>query len=133
MTQWHRKSNRTSTGGKRHSDKRRDKRLTEKGGNPSMTQVDENTDKRVSIKGRGHTSKVQQRLAKYANVTDSKTKKTHKLEIVRVLKNTANRQYARTNIITKGAEIEIKDKSGVKTAVVTSKPGQSGIVSAVFK
>lgn len=133
MTQWHRKSKRKETGGKRHSIRRRDKRLAEKGGNPTLTQVNTESDKRVSIKGRGHTSKVQQRRAKYANVTDLKTKKTYKFEIVSVLKNDANRQYARTNIITKGAEIEVKDKSGVKTAVVTSKPGQAGVVSAIFK
>ena len=98
-----------------------------------MTQVDEKSDKRVVLKGRGKTLKVKQRMAKYANITDPKTKKTAKFEIVSVLRNDSDRQYVRRNIITKGAEIEVKDGSATKKALVTSKPGQSGIVSAVFE
>lgn len=126
------KSKRKPSGGKRHSIRRCDKKLSWKGGNPAMTQVGKE-DKRVVARTRGKNRKVKQKTAKFANVTDLKTKKTRKFEIASVVSNNADRQYARRNIITKGAEIEVKDGSSTKKAVVTSKPGQSGIVSAVFR
>ena len=65
---------------------------------------------------------------KYASVTDLKSGKTEKTEILRVVKNKANVDYNRRGVITKGAEIE----TSLGPARVTSRPGSDGIINAVL-
>ena len=65
---------------------------------------------------------------KYACVTDQKSGKTEKTEILRVVKNKANVDYNRRGVITKGAEIE----TSLGIARVTSRPGGDGIINAVL-
>ena len=64
----------------------------------------------------------------YANIADPKSGTTKTAKIITVRKNPANPFYARRNITTKGAIIETE----LGDAVVTSRPGQDGIVNAVL-
>ena len=64
----------------------------------------------------------------FANVADPKSGTTKTVKIITVRNNPANPFYARRNITTKGAVIETE----LGDAVVTSRPGQEGIVNAVL-
>lgn len=78
--------------------------------------------------GRGGNIKIKILKDKYVCVTDPKSGKTEKVEIVRVVKNPANVDYDRRGVITKGAIIETP--KGL--ARVTSRPGQNGVINAVL-
>ena len=54
--------------------------------------------------------------------------KSQKTKIVRVVKNPADPQFVRRNIITKGAIIQTE----LGEARVTSRPGQDGIINAIL-
>ncbi|MFH0714857.1 MAG: 30S ribosomal protein S8e [Candidatus Diapherotrites archaeon] len=131
MVEWKHKSKRRKTGGVRNSVNARDKRLYEKGGKFSATKIGKE-DKRETQRGLGGTVKTKIFHAKYANVLDQSSKKSTKAEIVTVKKNDANREYARGNIITKGAEIEVKIGTETRKARVSSRPGQDGSINAVL-
>ncbi|MBW3000001.1 30S ribosomal protein S8e [Candidatus Woesearchaeota archaeon] len=102
------------------------KRLHEMGRIPSMTKVDERKVKKVRM--RGKNLKIKLLSESTANVLDKKTKKFFKAKILSVSENPANRHYVRRNIMTKGTIIETEKGK----AVVTSRPGQDGIVNAVL-
>jgi small subunit ribosomal protein S8e len=84
--------------------------------------------KKKIIRGRGETKKIKVLSSKYACVTDSKSGKTEKVEIIRVVKNPTNIDYDRRGVITKSAMIE----TSLGLARVTSRPGQHGIINAVL-
>jgi len=63
---------------------------------------------------------------KLANVADPKSGTTKLAKIITVKNNPANSFFARRNITTKGAVIETE----IGDAIVTSRPGQDGIVNA---
>ncbi len=86
------------------------------------------SDVRVKIRVRGGNEKVRLRKVSTAIVSDPETGKSQKARILRVLETPANREYSRRNIIVKGTVIE----TSVGKAVVTSRPGQNGIVNAVL-
>jgi len=104
----------------------RKKRKRELGREPANTRVAEKIEKRKIIRTYGGNRKVRLIEALYANVFDGG--KGKKVKILNVVENPANRQYARRNIITKGAIIETE----IGRAVVTSRPGQDGVVNAVL-
>ena len=85
-------------------------------------------DKRVKIRARGGLIKIRVKRAKYANVMDPETNTARKVAIIRVIETGANREYARRNIIIKGALIETE----MGIAKVTSRPGQDGVVNAIL-
>ena len=58
--------------------------------------------------------------------------RTQKYEILSVVENAADAQYARRNIITKGAVLKAKDGDGDAFIRVTSRPGQNGNVSGIL-
>ena len=60
------------------------------------------------------------------NVFDGK--KYHKVKIMNVVDNKANRHFVRRNIMTKGAVI----KTEIGDAKITSRPGQEGAINAVL-
>lgn len=125
MSIWHgalRK--RKLTGGRKRA--YRVKRKYEQGGYPAETILGE--PKRKSSRGHGGNIKVRALSDKYVSVTDPKTGKTQKTEIVRVVRNAANVDYNRRGVITKGAEIE----TAMGLAKVTSRPGNDGIINAVL-
>lgn len=72
--------------------------------------------------------KVRVLSEKYACVTDLKTGKTEKAEILRVVRNPANVDYDRRGVITKGTIVE----TSLGLARVTSRPGQNGVINAVL-
>ncbi len=130
MVQWHMKSDRKVSGGRRRTSRRSTKKLAWKGNLFSQTRLSEK-EERVEVNGRGSTAKRQVRYAIHANITDLSTKKTSKAKILTIAENNANRQYARRNIITKGAIIEV-ELNGKKHAKVVSRPGQHGTINAVL-
>ncbi|MCD6524792.1 MAG: 30S ribosomal protein S8e [Thermococcus sp.] len=104
----------------------RKKRKRELGREPANTRVTDKVEKRKIIRTYGGNRKVRLIEAAYANVFEGG--KGKKVKILDVIENPANRQYARRNIITKGAIIETE----IGRAVVTSRPGQDGVVNAVL-
>ncbi|MDQ1279130.1 MAG: small subunit ribosomal protein S8e [Thermoproteota archaeon] len=125
MPQWHGDlSKRKITGGRRRQ--YRSKRAYEMGSDSTETKVGEVT--RKVEKAYGNTIKIKLLSEKYANVTNPSTGKTEKVEIIRVVRNPVNVDYDRRRILTKGAVIG----TSIGDAVVTSRPGQNGIVNAVL-
>ena len=107
MVEWHMKSRRKTSGGIKRTDRRSTKKLVWRGGTFSETKLAEK-EYRVTVNKRGGSNKSQLRYAMTANINDPLTKKTSKTKILNVFENNANRQFARRNIITKGAIIEIE-------------------------
>jgi len=102
------------------------KRKFEQGTFPAETTLGE--PKRKTTRGYGGNTKVKVLRDKYASVTDRKSGKTAKAEILRVVKNRANVDYNRRGVITKGAEVE----TSLGLARVTSRPGNDGVINAVL-
>lgn len=102
------------------------KRRFEKGSFPAETTLGKLKKKTRRARGGG----VKPRLlnAAHANLSNSSTGKTEKVEILRVIRNSANVDYDRRGVITKGTIIE----TPLGTARVTSRPGQNGSVNAVL-
>ncbi len=114
------------TGGKKGR-YRKIKRKYWTGGYPTNTTL-ASKEKRKVEKVRGGNLKVRARYVMYANVVDTKSNTTKKVKILRVVETPANRELARHGIIVKGTIIETE----VGRAVVTSRPGQDGVVNAVL-
>jgi small subunit ribosomal protein S8e len=104
----------------------RKKRKFEQGSFPVETMLGET--KRKFLRGRGGNIKSRLLSDKQACVTDPKSGKTEKVEIMRVVKNPANIDYNRRGVITKGAIVE----TSLGLARVTSRPGQHGLLNAVL-
>jgi small subunit ribosomal protein S8e len=85
-------------------------------------------EERVLVRVRGGNYKVRARKVAFAVVSDPKTGKSQKARILRIIETPANREFARRGIIVKGAIIE----TTAGKAVVTSRPGQDGVVNAVL-
>jgi len=82
---------------------------------------------RESVRVRGGGRKVKLMAARYANVSDPQTGKTAKVEILEVIRNTANVDYNRRRVLTKGAII----RTALGIAKIVSRPGQDGVINAV--
>lgn len=113
------------TGGRKRPHRKR--RKYELGRYPTETTLD-NVDKREVIRVRGGNIKIRLRRTAYANVVDPETGEGKKVKILRVLETPANREFARRGIIVKGSVILTE----LGKAVVTSRPGQDGVVNAVL-
>ena len=101
MSVTHARDLRKPSGGRRR--KSRDKRKADLGSRPTNTTIDE-TEKK--LKGaRGGNFKVKARYIKNANVFDPKTKKYQVVALKTERENPANRNFARMNVLTKGAKI----------------------------
>lgn len=133
------KSERKTSGGLRATTRRADKRLSQKGGDAALTTIllesDEEggkteTDRKV-VEGTGSALKVKLRSDKlvYVNGTEGKVRP---LELITVAENKANRQFARNNIITKGAVVKAKDSNSEVFVRVTSRPGQQGTIQGII-
>lgn len=85
-------------------------------------------DERRRIRVRGGGVKVRVRRAAYCIVSDPGTGRSVKARIIRVLETPANREFARRNIIVRGAIVE----TSAGKARVTSRPNQDGVVNAVL-
>ncbi len=125
MSVWHGSlRKRKRTGGRKRA--YRVKRNYEKGAFPAETTLGE--PKRRNIRGHGGIIKTKVLNDKYASVTNPRSGKTEKAEILRVVNNRANVDYDRRGVITKGAEIE----TNLGLARVTSRPGSDGVINAVL-
>lgn len=125
MSVWHGDLHkRKPSGGKKRA--YRGKRKFEQGSFPVETVLGE--PKRKTAYGRGGNIKIKVLSEKCVSVTDLKTGKTEKAEIIRVVKNPANVDYNRRGVITKGAIVE----TSLGLARVTSRPGQDGVINAVL-
>ncbi|MCD6478519.1 MAG: 30S ribosomal protein S8e [Candidatus Diapherotrites archaeon] len=127
MAEYRLKSRRKPSGGIRHSRERCDKKLAWKGNPPTLTKVSER-ELRESVRTRGGNVKIKLKEASKAII--SAGGKNFVADIKQVVENRANRQYARQNVITKGAIIEVEFEGKVAKAIVTSRPGQHGVVQA---
>ena len=122
MTQWKKHSRRKPTGGllKHETKKRRHQRgrdfLPAHIGAPRIR----------PLRTRGGRQKMLVLATNVANV--SVAGKARTAAITSVLENSANPQYIRRNIITKGAIIQ----TDIGKARVTSRPGSDGAVNAVL-
>ena len=125
MSVWHGSTRKKKPSGGRRKDYRK-KRKFEQGTFPAETLMGEQ--KRKFTRGRGGNLKLKILSTKQACVTDPKTGKTEKTQILRVVKNRANIDYDRRGVITKGAVIE----TSLGSARVTSRPGQHGVLNAVL-
>ena len=125
MSVWHGGMHKKTLSGARRSPYRK-KRKYEQGTFPAETLMGDQ--KRKVTRGRGGNLKLKILNEKQVCVTDPKTKKTTKTEIVRVMKNHANIDYDRRGVITKGAIVETR----LGQARITSRPGQHGILNAVL-
>lgn len=125
MSSWHGDmAKREQSGGRRIA--HRKKRKFEQGTFPVETKMGEQ--KRKFVRGRGGTIKIKALSEKQICVTDTKTGKTEKTDVVRVIKNPANIDYDRRGVITKGAIVE----TPLGQARVTSRPGQHGILNGIL-
>jgi small subunit ribosomal protein S8e len=125
MSVWHgHLHKRKPSGGRKRA--HRSKRKFEQGSFPVETIL--GRPKKKIERGRGRNTKIKVLNANSAIVTDQKSGKTEKAEIVRVVRNPANIDYDRRGVITKGAVIE----TSLGLAHVTSRPGQDGIINAVL-
>ena len=116
------RSLRKRTGGRLRP--KRDKRKHELGSEPTETQVGET--KLKTVNGRGTGTKV--RAIKSDTATVATDDGTVAAEVTDVVENPADPNYARRNIITRGAVIETSEGQ----ARVTSRPGQDGQINAVL-
>ena len=118
----HGRSLRKRTGGRRRP--KRDRRKHELGNQPTETTVGDQ--KLKAVDARGTQTKIRAIASDTATVaTDDGTVGA---EILDVVENPADPNYARRNIITRGAVIETSEGE----ARVTSRPGQDGQVNAVL-
>ncbi|MDF0590054.1 30S ribosomal protein S8e [Candidatus Methanocrinis natronophilus] len=121
---WQGKSKRKFTGGRLISNRGKKKyELGREAGEPYIDAT-----RKKNIRTRGGNSKVRLLRCDVACVSDPKTGKSKTAKIESVKENSANLNYIRRSIITKGAII----KTSLGTARVTSRPGQEGVVNAVL-
>ncbi|GAB3322683.1 30S ribosomal protein S8e [Haloplanus rallus] len=102
----------------------RNKKRYQLGRQPAETTVGE--PRFQTIDARGTETKTRALATNVAQVADSG--ETVEAEIENVVENPSNTNYARRNILTKGAIIETSEGR----ARVTSRPGQTGQVNAVL-
>ena len=122
--QWQGESVRKVTGGRRRPAEM--KRRAEIGLAPADTHIGE--DRRKIIRTFGGKPEVRALRANFANVTNPKNGETKKVKIETVEKNTANPNYVRRNLLTKGAVI----KTEIGNARIMSRPGQDGVINALL-
>jgi small subunit ribosomal protein S8e len=121
---WQGRSIRKVTGG-RYSPIR-SKRRFEIGRAPAETIIGESRIK--LIRTQGGNQKVRALRAQYASVSNPKSGETKRAVIETVVANTANPNYVRRNMLTRGAII----KTDMGNARIVSRPGQDGVVNAVL-
>ncbi|MEM4367208.1 MAG: 30S ribosomal protein S8e [Candidatus Anstonellales archaeon] len=115
MRQYHKKHSKTS--------KPSDKKLSAIGGEPANAKVgDKKKAKTIRVKGGNFKRKI--KVADFANVL-TKEGKMQKVRIKGVVEGNTS-EFTRENIITKGAIINTE----IGKAIVTSRPGQHGVINA---
>ena len=98
------------------------------GGGPPTNTALSDTEVRRIIRVFGGNTKVKAVAVQYANLYIPSERKAVKVRIVRIVETPANRELAKRQVIVKGAIIETERGR----AVVTSRPGQDGVINAVL-
>ena len=80
------------------------------------------------IRTRGGNEKLRLSTGNKINVTNPDDNTTEVVDIIGVIENSANPNYVRRNIITKGAIVETSKGN----AKVTSRPGQDGVINGIL-
>ncbi len=124
MALWQGRSRRKPSGGRYRPF--RGKRKFEIGREKQFTHVGMESYKLYRTKG--NNQKVKLLEAEFANVADKNNTIT-RVKILNVTENSANPNYIQRNILNKGAVIETE----LGAAIITSRPGQSGVVNAVLR
>jgi small subunit ribosomal protein S8e len=124
------KSKRKYTGGLNHTIRRKKKKLSELRNNPSNPTITTGEERRKTLRVKGGAKKTIPLKLKFANIK-LKDGKIVKGEVITEKANKANKDFIRRNILTKGAEVEVKVKDKTFLAKITSRPGQTGIVNAI--
>jgi small subunit ribosomal protein S8e len=120
---WQKESIRKITGGRRRPAAM--KRRAEIGLAPADTHIGE--DRRRIIRTFGGNEKSRALRASVVNVTNAQGE-TKKVKIMNVEENSANPNYVRRNLLTKGAIL----KTEIGRARISSRPGQDGVINAVL-
>lgn len=121
---WQGRSVRKSSGGRYHPTS--GKKRFEIGRSPAETVI--GVTRRRIIRTRGGNIKVRALRCEFASVSDRKTGVTKKVAIQKVEANTANPNYVRRNLLTKGAVI----RTEIGRAQIVSRPSQDGTVNAIL-
>jgi len=124
MALWQGKAKRKPSGGRLSP--HRSKKRSEIGRELQQAKIGGVTKKTARARGGGRKDRLLR--TEQVSVTDSKSGKSFTSKILEVIENTANPNYVRQNIITKGSIIETEKGK----AKVTSRPGQHGVVNAVL-
>lgn len=124
MALWQGKSRRKATGGRRVLCA--GKRKFEIGREKQFTRMGKESSK--AYRGMGGNVKTGVLMAEYANVVDKSTNTTKKVKIITVKTNPADPNYVQRNIMNRGATITTE----AGDAIVTSRPGQDGVINAVL-
>jgi len=122
--QWQGRSVRKPSGGRYHTS--RGKMRSEIGRSPAETHIGE--ERRKIVRTFGGNQKVRALRLDVATVANPTTGETHKVKIETVEANSANPNYVRRKLLTKGAII----RTEMGRARIVSRPGQDGVVNAVL-
>lgn len=122
--QWQGRSVRKLTGGRYHTSQ--GKKRTEIGRAPAETHIGE--ERRRVIRTFGSNQKVRALRVDYATVSNPATGETRKVKIETVEANSADPNFVRRKLLTKGAII----KTEMGNARIVSRPSQDGVVNAVL-
>ena len=122
--QWQGRSVRKLTGGRYHTSQ--GKKRTEIGRAPAETHIGE--ERRRIIRTFGGNQKVRALRVDYATVSNPATGETRKVKIETVEANSADPNFVRRKLLTKGAII----KTEMGNARIVSRPSQDGVVNAVL-
>lgn len=98
------------------------------GGGPFTATKLLDSDSRIITRVYGGNVKVRLLSVKYANLYIPSERKSVKVEIKGIVETPANREYAKRGIVVRGTVIETERGK----AIVTSRPGQDGVVNAVL-
>jgi small subunit ribosomal protein S8e len=102
----------------------RKKKLSERGSDATLTKVGKLVQREKRTRGNGQITQLI--TADIANLKIGSIFKKSKIKLVK--ENPANRNFARMNVMTKGAIIETEDGM----ARITSRPSRDGAVNAIL-
>ncbi|MDD2473175.1 MULTISPECIES: 30S ribosomal protein S8e [unclassified Methanoculleus] len=122
--QWQGRSVRKPSGGRYHTSQ--GKKRSEIGRAPAETHIGE--DRKKVVRTYGGNQKVRALRVDYATVANPATGETRKAKIETVEANSANPNYVRRNLLTRGAII----RTEMGRARIVSRPSQDGVVNAVL-
>jgi len=108
-------------------ERHRGKRKHELGRPPTYTTL-ASEDERKHVRVRGGGYKIRLSKAAYVNTAMPEEKIVKKLRILEVVETPSNTQYARSNILTRGAIV----KTELGLVRITSRPGQDGVLNGVL-